>query len=87
MSDDATLGPDTPIENAGFSVRAFKCLKVHYPGSYGYDPPHDIRTLGDLARCSEKQLLRVPNLWHVTLNEIKEVLERAGLELAPKHND
>jgi DNA-directed RNA polymerase alpha subunit len=40
--------------------------------------------LGDLIKQSEYDLLLIPNLGHVCLNEIKEVLATMGLQLTVK---
>jgi Bacterial RNA polymerase, alpha chain C terminal domain len=58
------------IEDAGFTLRTFVCLKAEC-----------INTLGKLITFSESDLLKIPNLGKKSLNEIKEVLSKYELKL------
>lgn len=42
---------------------------------------YGIKTLFDLVKCSESELLRFPNFGRKSLNEVIEALERMGLSL------
>src|SRR5206468_11777775 len=61
---------DMPVTDFELSVRARNCLKKM-----------NIRTLGDLTRVSEQQLLSSKNFGETSLAEIKEVLTSKGLRL------
>ncbi len=65
---DAVL--DMPIADFELSVRSRNCLR-HM----------DIRTLGDLLRTTEAELLSYKNFGETSLNEIKAMLEQKGLQL------
>jgi DNA-directed RNA polymerase subunit alpha len=59
------------IDDVGLSVRSVNSLKNS-----------NIRTLGDLVRNSEEQLLKVRNVGEKAVAEIAELLLREGLNLA-----
>ncbi len=59
-----------PISDFEFSVRVRNCLQRM-----------DIRTLGDLCRLTEEELLVARNFGDTSLQEIKEVLQSRGLRL------
>jgi DNA-directed RNA polymerase subunit alpha len=61
---------ETPISDFELSVRARNCLKKM-----------NIRTLGDLLRTSEAELLAYKNFGETSLLEIKAVLAQKGLHL------
>jgi DNA-directed RNA polymerase subunit alpha len=63
----------TPIEDLELSVRSVNSLKNS-----------DIRTLGDLVRRTEDQILDVKNFGKKSLNEIAELLERENLNFGMK---
>jgi DNA-directed RNA polymerase subunit alpha len=65
---DALL--DTPVTDFELSVRARNCLRKM-----------QIRTLGDLLKISEAELLSYKNFGETSLNEIKEMLASKGLRL------
>lgn len=65
---DATL--DTPITDFELSVRSRNCLKQM-----------NIRTLGDLLRTTEPELLSYKNFGETSLNEIKALLVQKGFRL------
>lgn len=65
---DALL--DTPVTDFELSVRARNCLKKM-----------QIRTLGDLLKISEAELLSYKNFGETSLTEIKEMLSAKGLRL------
>ena len=61
---------EIPVTDFELSVRSRNCLKKM-----------NIRTLGDLTRVSEPQLLASKNFGETSLNEIKEILASKGLRL------
>jgi DNA-directed RNA polymerase subunit alpha len=61
---------EIPISDFELSVRSRNCLKKM-----------NIRTLGDLTRVSEQQLLSSKNFGETSLGEIKEILGSKGLRL------
>ena len=61
---------DTPVSDFELSVRSRNCLKKM-----------DIRTLGDLLRVNEQELLGYKNFGETSLNEIKQLLTVKGLRL------
>ncbi len=61
---------EIPVTDFELSVRSRNCLKKM-----------NIRTLGDLTRVSEQQLLSSKNFGETSLNEIKEMLTAKGLRL------
>ncbi|HEX8341845.1 MAG TPA: DNA-directed RNA polymerase subunit alpha C-terminal domain-containing protein [Tepidisphaeraceae bacterium] len=61
---------DIPISDFELSVRSRNCLKKM-----------DIKSLGDLLRVSEQELLSFKNFGETSLNEIKQLLQAKGLRL------
>ncbi len=61
---------EIPVTDFELSVRSRNCLKKM-----------NIRTLGDLTRVSEQQLLSSKNFGETSLNEIKEMMSSKGLRL------
>lgn len=61
---------DTPLSEFELSVRARNCLKKM-----------NIRSLGDMIRLTEAELLAYKNFGETSLTEIKAVLARKGLRL------
>jgi len=61
---------DTPVTDFELSVRARNCLKKM-----------NIRTLGDLLKVSEAELLSYKNFGETSLHEIKQMLSMKGLRL------
>ncbi|RMH25322.1 MAG: tetratricopeptide repeat protein [Planctomycetota bacterium] len=61
---------DTPVTDFELSVRARNCLKKM-----------NIRTLGDLLRVSESELLAYKNFGEASLQEIRDMLTAKGLRL------
>jgi len=61
---------EIPVTDFELSVRSRNCLKKM-----------NIKTLGDLTRVSEQQLLSSKNFGETSLNEIKEMLTTKGLRL------
>lgn len=61
---------DQPITDFELSVRSRNCLRQM-----------NIRTLGDLARTTEAELLAYKNFGETSLNEIKALLVQKGLKL------
>jgi len=64
---------DTPVTDFELSVRARNCLKKM-----------NIRTLGDLLRISEAELLAYKNFGETSLVEIKSMLASKGLRLGQR---
>ncbi|MFG0257616.1 MAG: DNA-directed RNA polymerase subunit alpha C-terminal domain-containing protein [Phycisphaerales bacterium JB043] len=67
---------DTPVTDFELSVRARNCLKKM-----------NIRTLGDLLRISEAELLSYKNFGENSLVEIKEMLSIKGLRLGQRADE
>jgi len=67
---------DTPVTDFELSVRARNCLKKM-----------NIRTLGDLLRISEAELLAYKNFGETSLVEIKHMLTQKGLRLGQRNDD
>jgi DNA-directed RNA polymerase subunit alpha len=61
---------EIPVTDFELSVRSRNCLKKM-----------NVKTLGDLTRVSEQQLLTSKNFGETSLNEIKEILASKGLRL------
>ncbi len=61
---------EIPVTDFELSVRSRNCLKKM-----------NIRTLGDLTRVSEQQLLSSKNFGETSLGEIKEMMAQKGLRL------
>ena len=67
---------EIPVTDFELSVRSRNCLKKM-----------NIRTLGDLTRVSEQQLLSSKNFGETSLSEIKEILGSKGLRLGQALED
>jgi DNA-directed RNA polymerase subunit alpha len=67
---------EIPVTDFELSVRSRNCLKKM-----------NIRTLGDLTRVSEQQLLSSKNFGETSLQEIKEMLGSRGLRLGQSLED
>lgn len=67
---------DIPVTDFELSVRARNCLKKM-----------NIRTLGDLTRVNEQQLLSSKNFGETSLTEIKEMMAAKGLHLGQSIQD
>lgn len=61
---------ETPVTDFELSVRSRNCLQKM-----------GVRTLGDLARCTEAELLSYKNFGETSLKEIKSILSSKGLHL------
>ena len=61
---------EIPVTDFELSVRSRNCLKRM-----------NIRTLGDLTRVTEPQLLASKNFGETSLDEIKEIMNAKGLRL------
>ncbi len=66
----------TPIDDLELSVRSVNSLKNS-----------NIRTLGDLVRQSESQILQVKNFGKKSLQEIADLLEKEGLNFGMRFED
>jgi DNA-directed RNA polymerase subunit alpha len=82
---DASMGGDaarlaqllhTPIDDLELSVRSVNSLKNS-----------NIRTLGDLVRQTESQILQVKNFGKKSLQEIADLLEREGLNFGMRYEE
>ncbi|MDP2299705.1 MAG: DNA-directed RNA polymerase subunit alpha [Actinomycetota bacterium] len=62
---------DTPIEELDLSVRSYNCLKRQ-----------GVNTIGQLAECSEADLLNIRNFGAKSIEEVKDKLQAMGLGLA-----
>jgi DNA-directed RNA polymerase subunit alpha len=67
---------DIPISDFELSVRSRNCLKKM-----------NLRTLGDLLRTTESELLSYKNFGETSLNEIKALLGQKGLRLGQSLDD
>jgi DNA-directed RNA polymerase subunit alpha len=67
---------DIPITDFELSVRSRNCLKKM-----------NIRSLGDLLKTSEQELLAYKNFGETSLNEIKALLAQKGLRLGQTAGD
>lgn len=70
---DPTESPgtsNTPIRELELPIRAEHCLRYE-----------DITTIERLVMCSEKRILKIPNMGKKSLNDIKDALARRGLHL------
>ena len=67
---------EIPISDFELSVRSRNCLKKM-----------NIRSLGDLLRTSEQELLSYKNFGETSLNEIKALLAQKGLRLGQAIDD
>jgi len=65
-----TSGLDTPIEELDLSVRAYNCLKRQ-----------GVNTIGQLAECTENDLMNVRNFGAKSIEEVKDKLIDMGLNL------
>jgi DNA-directed RNA polymerase subunit alpha len=63
---------DMPIEDLDLSVRSFNCLKRQ-----------GVNTVGQLADCSETDLLGIRNFGAKSIEEVKDKLQSKGLGLKP----
>lgn len=66
----------SPIDELGLSVRSVNSLKNS-----------DVRTLGDLVKQTEGQMLQVKNFGKKSLQEIAELLERHELNFGMKYEE
>jgi len=65
------VGPlDTPIEDLDLTVRSFNCLKRQ-----------GVNTIGQLAECTEADLLNIRNFGAKSIEEVKDKLQQMGLGL------
>jgi DNA-directed RNA polymerase subunit alpha len=70
LADRRSAVLDVPVTDFELSVRSRNCLEKM-----------NIRTLGDLTRVTETQLLSFKNFGETSLNEIKQILASKGLRL------
>lgn len=67
---------EIPVTDFELSVRSRNCLRKM-----------NIKTLGDLTRCSEQQLLSSKNFGETSLEEIKQLMASKGLRLGQSLED
>ena len=67
---------NTPIDDLDLSVRSVNSLKNS-----------NVRTLGDLVRLTEGQILQVKNFGKKSLQEIADLLEREGLNFGMRYEE
>lgn len=65
-----------PIEELNFSVRSYNCLKRQ-----------EIHTVGELAECTESDLLDIRNFGQKSINEVKIKLANLNLTLKDAPED
>ncbi|AWB81273.1 DNA-directed RNA polymerase subunit alpha [Corynebacterium yudongzhengii] len=65
-----------PIEDLNFSVRSYNCLKRQ-----------EIHTIGELAECTESDLLDIRNFGQKSINEVKIKLAQLDLTLKDAPED
>ncbi|AGS34020.1 DNA-directed RNA polymerase subunit alpha [Corynebacterium maris DSM 45190] len=65
-----------PVEDLNLSVRSYNCLKRQ-----------EIHTVGELAECSESDLLDIRNFGQKSINEVKIKLAQNGLTLKDAPED
>ncbi len=65
-----------PVEGLPISVRTHYGLRSA-----------DIKYVGELAQCTERELLEIKNFGRKSLNEIKAILADLGLSLGMKLDD
>jgi DNA-directed RNA polymerase subunit alpha len=66
----------TPIDDLELSVRSVNSLKNS-----------NVKTLGDLVRQTESQILQVKNFGKKSLNEIADLLERENLNFGMRYEE
>ena len=76
MGGNRNAALDIPITDFELSVRSRNCLKKM-----------NIKTLGDLLRTGEQELLSYKNFGETSLNEIKGLLAQKGLRLGQAASD
>ncbi len=70
MLDEGDSVLETPIEELDLSVRSYNCLKRQ-----------GVNTIGQLAECSEADLLNIRNFGAKSIEEVKDKLQQIGLAL------
>ncbi len=70
VADEGDSVLDTPIEELDLSVRSYNCLKRQ-----------GVNTIGQLAECSETDLLNIRNFGAKSIEEVKDKLQHMGLGL------
>ncbi len=68
---DRRIALDRPLNDLELSVRSRHCMSVL-----------GLRTVGDLVRCTEAELMTIKNFGQTSLNEVKQKLAELGLSLA-----
>jgi DNA-directed RNA polymerase subunit alpha len=70
VTDDSETVLDTPIEDLELTVRSYNCLKRQ-----------GVNTVGQLAECSEADLLNIRNFGAKSIEEVKDKLQQMDLSL------
>ena len=70
LPEDGETILDTPIEELDLSVRSFNCLKRQ-----------GVNTIGQLAECTEADLLNIRNFGAKSIEEVKDKLQQMSLEI------
>ena len=70
IPDEAESGLETPIEELDLTVRSYNCLKRH-----------GVNTVGQLAECTESDLLNIRNFGAKSIEEVKDKLQSRGYGL------
>jgi DNA-directed RNA polymerase subunit alpha len=65
-----------PVEGLPISVRTHHGLRSA-----------DIKFVGELVQCTERELLKIKNFGRKSLNEVKAILADLGLSLGMKLDD
>jgi chromosome segregation ATPase len=76
---------DIKIEDLELTVRSYRCLKHahgHLQAWGGVEGIFNLKTVRDLIKYTEAQLLRIPSFGRKSLNEVKELLASMGLSLS-----
>ena len=78
----AKLDPSTPIDKLPLSKRAMNCLvnERQYPSFGLYGDQRRLDTLGDLAKLTDSQLLRIINFGRGCLNEVRALTKKIAKE-------
>ncbi|MBF4509582.1 MAG: DNA-directed RNA polymerase subunit alpha [Aeromicrobium sp.] len=71
VADEHDRMLDTPIEELDLSVRSYNCLKRQ-----------GVNSIGQLAECTEADLLNIRNFGAKSIEEVKDKLQALGLGLA-----
>ena len=71
MDEDRRKNLEKPLSELELSVRSRHCMNVL-----------GMKTVGDLMKCTEPELMTTKNFGQTSLNEVKQKLAELGLTLA-----